>query len=837
MKLRSHLIILAIAALVPLLIFSTVMVFVRHKQQRAALEDRLLDTARALSLVIDRELTASIRTLEALATSEHLDSGDLKKFYEQAMRLLKAREDWDNILLADSSGRQLLNLRRPLGSPLPPVGELEEFQQVIETSRPVVSDLYFGRVSRKHLIGVSVPVVRNGKARYVLMSSRPPMSLLQILAQQSIPPDWLGTIADNKGIIIARTRNIEQMIGKPAMPVPGADDQSANESLSLGATPDGTAVELAFRRSELTGWSVRLAIPASDLEAPLRRLLLLTMAVELALLGVAVVLAIAFGRRIASPIHNLSRSRLANDLRGGKTPHPTISSIVEVNQVSEAIRDAARARNQIEDALREQSRLLDLYFRYALNPVVFLDRDFNFIRVNEAYARACQRDVSEFPGHNHFEFYPSDARAIFEEVVKTKKPFQTFARPFVFPDHPEWGVTYWDWTLVPILDDSGEVELLVFSLNDVTQRKRAEEDLTKTTQTLRAVIEASPAAINILDVDGNVKLWNPAAERTFGWTEQEVLGRFVPVVPEDKRGEFQELYKNVLQGRYLIGAEVRRQKKDGSLIDVSLSTAPLRDGKGEIIGSVGSLADITERKQARETLRNYAQRLKTLSRRIIEVQETDRRHIARELHDEIGQALTALKINIQANLKPVQDLSVNGPLKARITENIGIVDRLLQQVRDLSLHLRPSMLDDLGLVPALRWYIDQQAQRAGLAAQFSADPQEMRLSPEIETTCFRIAQEALTNVVRHAQASQVSIELRESNSTLRMLIRDNGVGFDVHAMREHAAKGGSLGLLGMEERAALVGGQIEIESKPTVGTDVRVSLPLAPSEASGSPTG
>jgi len=220
MRLRSHLSILVVAAVVPLLIFSTVMVFVFNKQQRAAVENSLLDTARALSLAIDREITASIHTLEALATSDDLDSGDLGKFYEQAARVLKAREDWDNILLADSSGRQLLNLRRPFGSPLPPVGELEEFQRVIKTSRPVVSDLYFGRVSQKYLIGVSAPVVRKGKARYVLMSSRRPMSLLRILAQQNIAPHWLGTIADNKGIIVARTRNIEQMIGKAAMPVP-----------------------------------------------------------------------------------------------------------------------------------------------------------------------------------------------------------------------------------------------------------------------------------------------------------------------------------------------------------------------------------------------------------------------------------------------------------------------------------------------------------------------------------------------------------------------------------------------------------------------------------------
>jgi len=126
-------------------------------------------------------------------------------------------------------------------------------------------------------------------------------------------------------------------------------------------------------------------------------------------------------------------------------------------------------------ALRETSRLLEAFFQHSFDCLVFLDKDFNFIRANEAYARACQRDASEFPGHNHFEFYPHEENeAIFREVVRTKTPYQAVAKPFTFPDHPEWGTTYWDWTLVPILDAAGEVEFLVFSLDDVTRRKQSE---------------------------------------------------------------------------------------------------------------------------------------------------------------------------------------------------------------------------------------------------------------------------------------------------------------------------------------------------------------------------
>jgi serine phosphatase RsbU (regulator of sigma subunit) len=124
------------------------------------------------------------------------------------------------------------------------------------------------------------------------------------------------------------------------------------------------------------------------------------------------------------------------------------------------------------DIQEECARYLDVFFESSLTPLVLLDRDFNFIRVNEAYAKACQREVGDFPGHNHFEFYPSDARTIFEEVRRRKEPITVDARAFEFPDHPEWGVTYWDWNLTPLLDGAGQVEALVFSLQDVTARVR-----------------------------------------------------------------------------------------------------------------------------------------------------------------------------------------------------------------------------------------------------------------------------------------------------------------------------------------------------------------------------
>jgi len=229
-----------------------------------------------------------------------------------------------------------------------------------------------------------------------------------------------------------------------------------------------------------------------------------------------------------------------------------------------------------------------------------------------------------------------------------------------------------------------------------------------------------------------------------------------------------------------------------------------------------------ERKLAEKKREEYSRKLQVLSRRLVEAQETERRHLARELHDEIGQALTVAQLNLQALLQSPGTEA----LLPRLKESLEVVERVLEQVHDISLNLRPSILDDLGLEPALRWLTERQAALVGLEAKFHADALEQRLDPVIETECFRVAQGALTNVLRHAQAQAVSVELRKENGQLHLRVRDDGIGFDVAALREKAVLGASLGLLSMEERAALAGGGLEFTSVPKLGTEVHAWFPL-----------
>jgi len=236
-----------------------------------------------------------------------------------------------------------------------------------------------------------------------------------------------------------------------------------------------------------------------------------------------------------------------------------------------------------------------------------------------------------------------------------------------------------------------------------------------------------------------------------------------------------------------------------------------------------------ERVQSRlyEDLARAQERLRQLSHRLLQAQETERRHVARDLHDEIGQALTALKMN----LREVQSLTEPTQTANMIVDSVQIADQLIQHIRNLALDLRPSLLDELGLVSAVQWYVSRQAERAGWTVDYAIQEFEHRPSPEIEITCFRVLQEALTNSTRHAKATHLRVALSQHDNVTELLVQDNGVGFDVEEGRARARSGNSIGLLGMEERVLLAGGSIEVQSRPHDGTTVIIRFPMVSARA------
>ncbi len=236
-------------------------------------------------------------------------------------------------------------------------------------------------------------------------------------------------------------------------------------------------------------------------------------------------------------------------------------------------------------------------------------------------------------------------------------------------------------------------------------------------------------------------------------------------------------------------------------------------------------AEITERKRAEEAVMKHRRDLQRLSAQLINAQEAERKRISQELHDEMGQALTAMSINLAAIEKELPS-ELTPTIRERLAETSALADRTLEQVRELSLDLRPAMLDDLGLVPTLRWYVNRYAKRLNIEAEFEATDFEGRLTAGVETALYRVVQEALTNAARHAQANRVHIHLKCKGATVAAFIEDDGQGFDVQEVAGLEAPERGAGLLGMRERVASLGGSFRIQSRPGQGTRLTIEIPI-----------
>jgi signal transduction histidine kinase len=229
--------------------------------------------------------------------------------------------------------------------------------------------------------------------------------------------------------------------------------------------------------------------------------------------------------------------------------------------------------------------------------------------------------------------------------------------------------------------------------------------------------------------------------------------------------------------------------------------------------------------RAESALRESTDRLQHFSRRLLTVQEEERRHLSRELHDEFGQLLAGITLHLEAATSLVGDAA-----RARLEECVQLVQHAGTQLRSLVLELRPTMLESAGLVPTLKWMARQHKERTGIATEVIGELNEIPGDPAI--ACFRVAQEALTNVTRHARARHVWIELSQTPIALALAVRDDGVGFNVAKTLEEAGGSGHLGLLGMKERVQILGGEMSVESEPGHGTRVCISVPAAFSRTS-----
>ena len=373
----------------------------------------------------------------------------------------------------------------------------------------------------------------------------------------------------------------------------------------------------------------------------------------------------------------------------------------------------------------------------------------------------------------------------------------------------------------------GVLTLSVLTLCVVLNERRLREvALERSELKYRNVVEDQTELIVRALPDLTLTFVNDATCRFFGKGRDELIGHRLGVLDGDGDGDGDgSAFVDRLTAAHAIAdREVRVVRPGREEAWLRWNVRALFDSMGQLVAYQSVGRDVTEVKRAEDELRRANDRLAALSSRILQVQEEERHAIARELHDEVGQNLTAMTVN----LRRLRNHAPDDDTRARIDDTTALAEQTLREVRDLALDLRPSILDDFGLVPALQWYLERQASRAGFEADVEVESPAPSLTAAVETMCFRLVQEAVTNVIRHANAGSVRVSLGKDGDEVKLVIRDDGSGFDVNQALQRTAKSGSLGLLGMKERAGLVGGRLRIESATGQGTTITATFPPRP---------
>jgi len=372
-------------------------------------------------------------------------------------------------------------------------------------------------------------------------------------------------------------------------------------------------------------------------------------------------------------------------------------------------------------------------------------------------------------------------------------------------------------------DGSGRAVRILGVCQDVTDRKLAEEEARATEERFRTMVEnVRDYAIYMLDPRGYITSWNLGAERIKGYLADETIGKHYSLffLPEHtERGDpGLQLEFAAIQGRY--ESEGWSVRKDGSRFWAHVIVTRLLDESGKLRGFSRITHDITERRRAEEDLHSYADRLRVTSRRLVEVQEAERRLLAGELHDRVGQNLTALGLNLSivASGLPAEDYP---ELAARLEESTLLVQGTVDAMRNVMAELRPHALDDYGLPAALRTLAASFSRRTGIQVAFQGDAPATELPKPVDLAMFRIAQEALNNVAKHSNADHVEIAVKRVNGLATLSVRDNGVGFDPRRIGA-SNNGAGWGLLIMRERAEAVGAGFSLHAEPDAGVQVLV---------------
>ncbi len=480
-----------------------------------------------------------------------------------------------------------------------------------------------------------------------------------------------------------------------------------------------------------------------------------------------------------------------------------------------AIRDVSE-RKRAEETKRESEERYRMLVENIPQKIFIKDRDSLYVSVNESYARDLGIRSAEVRGKSDYDFFPQKLADKYR--LDDKRIMQTGCAEELEEEYIQDGYGVWVHTIkVPVKDERGKITGVFGIFMDITERKQAEKALRESEERFRQLADATFEGV-LIHVGGVIQDINQSMIKMFGYEYDEILGKniFALIGPESKETIMQQLKKPSDKP-----FEIIVNRKDGTTMITEAVERNLswKGNKARVV----ALHDITERKTMVAQLESSYQQLRVLNQRWVEIEELERKRLSAELHDEIGQNLTALGINfgiVKMNLPPATDSLVYN----RIDDSLSLLKRSSIQVKSIMSNLRPALLDDYGLVPALHWYTQDIAQRTGIEISCTAEKLHCRLPTETETALFRIAQEAINNSVKHAKAKHISLALSYAENRLYLVIGDDGVGFEIQVSPRQDSRG--WGLMIIKERCVGIKGICQIESKPGRGTKISIEVPL-----------
>ena len=466
--------------------------------------------------------------------------------------------------------------------------------------------------------------------------------------------------------------------------------------------------------------------------------------------------------------------------------------------------------------LINEQALLRLFIKHTPAAIAMFDTDMRYLQVSDRFLTDYDLEGQDLIGKSHYEVFPNiplrwreaHQRILAGAVERCEED------SYIAAD----GSTGWlQWESLPWRKVDGEIDGLILFTQVITARKRAEEALRASEERFAKIFHLSPFRMGILRIrDGIVLEVNDAWTTGTGFSRDEIINQSIFKLATMDHPTVEKVREALENPKPLLNLEVRYESKDGREV-IANTSAVIFELEGEPCYLWVS-DDITERKHAEESLR-------ALSARIHSAREEEGTRIAREIHDELGGVLTGLKWDLEKinnNLNSSHDDSQLLEIHKRLSTMTTLIETTINTVRRIAAELRPGVLDDLGMVAAIEWQLEQFQLRSGIKCHWTNNASEVELSRERATAVFRILQEILTNVLRHARASNLYVKLECSKNYFELEVKDDGVGIT----ESQIINSRSLGLLGIKERALLVGGEVRISGKEGGGTTVCVRVPL-----------